>query len=91
MSYETMIAAGYTDIWTQFIERPGNTCCQADDLMNFESALFKRIDLIFVRPSADSEFLPSPAWVTGDRQSDKTASGLRDSDHGGVAANLQIR
>jgi endonuclease/exonuclease/phosphatase family metal-dependent hydrolase len=91
MSYEAMIAAGYTDIWTQFSGRPGNTCCQADDLMNFESALFKRIDLIFVRPSADSEFLPSPAWVTGDRQSDKTASGLWDSDHGGVAANLQIR
>jgi hypothetical protein len=90
-SYEDIVAAGYTDIWTQFGGRPGYTCCQADDLMNFESALSKRIDLIFVRPSGDSEFLPSPAWVTGDRQSDKTASGLWNSDHGGVAANLVIK
>jgi len=90
-SYELMVDAGYTDIWSQFGGRPGDTCCQADDLMNFESALFKRIDLVFVRSSADSEFLPSPAWVTGDQQSDKTASGLWNSDHGGVAAKLKIK
>jgi len=90
-SYELMVGAGYTDIWTQFSGRPGDTCCQAEDLMNFESALFKRVDLIFVRPSADTDYLPSSAWVTGKRQSDKTASGLWDSDHGGVAANLKIK
>jgi endonuclease/exonuclease/phosphatase family metal-dependent hydrolase len=90
-SYEDIVAAGYTDIWTQFGGRSGYTCCQADDLMNFESALSKRIDLIFVRPSAYSEFLPSPAWVTGDQQSDKTAFGLWNSDHAGVAAKLTIQ
>jgi endonuclease/exonuclease/phosphatase family metal-dependent hydrolase len=91
ISYEAMVNAGYTDIWTQFGGRSGYTCCQADDLMNFESALSKRIDLIFVRPSAYSEFLPSPAWVTGDQQSDKTAFGLWNSDHAGVAAKLAIQ
>ena len=90
-SYELILDAGYTDIWNQFGGRPGDTCCQDADLMNFSSTLFKRGDLIFVRPSADSELLPSPAWVTGNRQSGKTASGLWNSDHGGVAAMLKIK
>jgi endonuclease/exonuclease/phosphatase family metal-dependent hydrolase len=91
MSYELMVSAGYTDIWDQFGGRPGDTCCQVADLSNLKSALFKRIDLILVRPSADTRFLPSPAWVTGDRQSGKTASGLWASDHAGVAAMLKLK
>lgn len=90
-SYELMVDNGYTDIWTQFGGRPGDTCCQATDLMNFKSTLFKRVDLIFVRPSVDTQFLPSPAWLTGDRQSDKTASGLWPSDHAGVATMLKLK
>lgn len=91
MSYKLMVGAGYTDIWTQFGGRPDDTCCQAADLMNFKSTLSKRIDLILVRPSTDTQFLPSPVWLTGDRQSDKTASGLWPSDHAGVAAMLKLK
>jgi len=91
VSYELMVSAGYTDIWTQFRWRPGNTCCQAADLMNFDSELSKRIDLILVRPSDETVLLPSPAWVTGNRQRDKTATGLWPSDHAGVAAKLRFK
>lgn len=91
ISYELIVTAGYEDIWTQFNERPGNTCCQAPDLMNFKSELLKRIDLIFLRPSDDAEFLPSPMWVTGDRQSDKTGSGLWPSDHANVSAKIKLK
>jgi hypothetical protein len=91
IAYELIVAAGYEDIWTQFGGRPGNTCCQAADLMNFESELFKRIDLILQRPPDDAEFLPSPMWVTGDRQSDKTDSGLWPSDHANVSATIKLK
>jgi endonuclease/exonuclease/phosphatase family metal-dependent hydrolase len=91
IAYELIVAAGYEDIWTQFNGRPGNTCCQAPDLMNFKSELFKRIDLIFLRPSDDVEFLPSPMWVTGDRQSNKTDSGLWPSDHANVTAKIKLK
>lgn len=90
-AYELIIAAGYKDIWTQFDGRPGDTCCQAADLMNFESELFKRIDLILLRPSDDAEFLPSPMWVTGDGQSEKTDAGLWPSDHASVSATIKLK
>jgi hypothetical protein len=90
-SYKLMVRAGYTDIWTQFGARPDDTCCQAADLSNFKSELFKRIDLILTRPASDTQFLPSPMWLTGHRQSDKTASGLWPSDHAGVAAMLKLK
>jgi endonuclease/exonuclease/phosphatase family metal-dependent hydrolase len=91
IAYELIVAAGYEDIWTQFDGRPGNTCCQASDLMNFKSELFKRIDLIFLRATGDAELLPSPMWVTGDRQGDKTDSGLWPSDHANVSATIKIK
>ena len=90
-SYELMVSAGYTDIWTQFGARPDDTCCQLADLSNFKSELFKRIDLILTRPAPDTQFLPSPMWLTGNRQSDKTPSGLWPSDHAGVAAKLKLK
>jgi hypothetical protein len=91
IAYELIVAAGYEDFWTQFGGRPGNTCCQAADLVNFESELFKRIDLIFQRPPDYAEFLPSPMWVTGDRQGDKTDSGLWASDHASVTAKIKLK
>ena len=90
-SYGLMVNSGYTDIWSQFGGRPDDTCCQAADLSNFKSELSKRVDLILVRPSAETEFMPSPVWLTGDRQGDKTASGLWPSDHAGVATMLKLK
>lgn len=64
----------------------GYTCCQAADLMNTESALTRRIDLILYRGNINV------AWSqrVGEATSDRTPSGLWPSDHAGVAAKINI-
>jgi len=89
--YQQLAAAGYTDGWT--LGRPavpGFTCCQAEDLLNKQSQLYERIDLILS--------WPAPARikdirVLGTKQWDKTgppAPRLWPSDHAGVAAALRF-
>ena len=92
-SYELIVEAGYKDIWTQSgrRRRPGYTCCQAADLLNLESELSKRIDLIFLRLPDDADLLRSPVWITGNRQWQKTDSGLWPSDHASVGAWIRIK
>ncbi len=90
-AYEIMAKGGFKDLWARFKRRPGYTCCQSGDLLNFESELYKRIDLIYVRDSKETRFLPSPMQVTGNRQSDKTDSGLWPSDHASVAAKIRSK
>ena len=86
-----MAAGGFKDLWSRFKRRPGYTCCQSGDLLNFESELYKRIDIIYVRDSDDTKFLPSPMQVTGNRQSDKTDSGRWPSDHASVTAKIKSK
>jgi len=83
--------ANYTDAWTL---RPGNadgfTCCQDFNLLNLESKLNERIDMIF------SQKVPKKvkqAHVLGDEVSSKTPPPGRElwpSDHGSVAIELQF-
>jgi hypothetical protein len=85
--YMQLTGAGYADTWTL---RPGNpagfTCCQEEDLLNPDSDLYERVDLIF-----SSE---TPAGVkvntVGNDQPDKTPSGLWPSDHAGVVGRLEF-
>lgn len=85
--YMQLTGAGYADTWTL---RPGNpagfTCCQEEDLLNPDSDLYERVDLIF-----SSE---TPAGVkvntVGNDQPDKTPSGLWSSDHAGVVGRLEF-
>jgi hypothetical protein len=86
-----MAEGGFKDLWARFKRRPGYTCCQSGDLLNFESELYKRIDLIYVKDSDDIKFLPSPMQVTGNRQRDKTDSGRWPSDHASVAAKIKSK
>lgn len=85
-AYQVLLSAGYVDIWQIASEGTGNTCCQADNILNVMSALTKRIDQIFVRN------LELPASVmtrtVGDKPSDRLPSGLWPSDHAGVVAHL---
>jgi len=91
-----IFAADHTDVWTR---RPGAstgqgaplmglTCCQDEDLGNFKSAMYERVDLIF------SLGLPRKvqnARVLGDSVSDKTrpiSMGVWPSDHASVATKL---
>ncbi|MDX1530487.1 MAG: endonuclease/exonuclease/phosphatase family protein [Rhodothermales bacterium] len=64
----------------------GATCCQAADLLNDDSELETRIDLILTRGEADV----LSAEVIGEEEADKTDSGLWPSDHAGVVATLEL-
>jgi endonuclease/exonuclease/phosphatase family metal-dependent hydrolase len=87
--YRQLSSAGFLDAW--LLHRPGNptgfTCCQEENLLNRRSALDERVDLIF------SSDLPRKLKVdvVGDKNSDKTPSGLWPSDHAGVAAELTFQ
>ncbi|MEO7403230.1 MAG: endonuclease/exonuclease/phosphatase family protein, partial [Burkholderiales bacterium] len=85
-TYRSFIDAGFVDTWleTQPVN-PGFTCCQAPDLLNPDSSLNFRIDLVFVRVGIDVV----NASVIGDKQVDRTPSGLWPSDHAGVTAKLK--
>ncbi len=87
-TYSNLIAAGFTDVWTQGASTgAGLTCCQEDLLRNAASILIKRIDLILVRGGFD--FLD--AALVGADPAERTASGLWPSDHAGVTATLRVR
>lgn len=81
---------GFTDAWTKnplaLLDSKGLTCCQDADLANRQSALYERIDLVFVRGSKFQPWAlvttrvplitPAPHWA---------------SDHGGVFAKLTFK
>jgi endonuclease/exonuclease/phosphatase family metal-dependent hydrolase len=91
-----IFSANHTDIWTR---RPGTatakgspllglSCCQDEDLGNFKSALYERVDLIF---SLAPPKKVQDARVLGDSVSEKTrpiAMGVWPSDHASVATKL---
>jgi len=91
-----IFSADHTDVWTM---RPGAatamgapliglTCCQDEDLGNFKSAVYERVDLIF---SLAPPKKVQNARVLGDSVSEKTrpiAMGVWPSDHASVAAKL---
>lgn len=85
-AYQLLLSAGYVDLWQMDSEGPGNTCCQADDILNEVSSHSRRIDQIFVRN------LELPAQILthtiGDAPSERLPSGLWPSDHAGVVAHL---
>ncbi len=95
--YELMVEANYIDIWKKRRgkRRAGDTCCQDKDLLNAESALDRRIDLVWVRTPKShhwgSGILGVGAKTIGDRQEDRTADGLWYSDHAGVSARMILR
>ncbi len=84
-TYGNLINAGLVDAWSLAGAGNGFTCCQAEDLLNFPSALDMRIDLILFRGG----FQPLSADVFGDEH--RTPAGLWPSDHAGVMATLQFR
>lgn len=85
--YLQLTAAGFLDAWAL---RPGKaegfSCCQEEDLLNSESDLYERVDLIF--------FSEEPAGVktnlVGNNEADKGPSGLWPSDHAGVVGRLEF-
>ena len=84
--YKQLAYEGYADTWNL---RPGNppgfTCCQAGDLLNLESILRERIDVIFTNEEPAGQIKVN---VTGNDESDRTPSGLWPSDHAGVVTRM---
>lgn len=95
--YQQFVAAGFTDTWTMQPSSPKGkgapissfTCCQSEDLSNFKSDLYERVDLIFSkakpRKVPDAQRL---GILVGDKTLPK-ALGLWPSDHASVAARIQ--
>lgn len=85
--YRQLAGAGYVDAWDLTPgDAPGLTCCQAADLLNAESLLHKRVDIIWssVRPQTVR------ANRVGADPEDRLPSGLWPSDHAGVVARLRF-
>jgi endonuclease/exonuclease/phosphatase family metal-dependent hydrolase len=86
-TYGAIIAAGFSDAWTaKHPADPGATCCQAPDLLNPNSTLTERDDLVLTR----GPFHVGQASVIGDEPSDRLPSGLWPSDHAGVVVTLDL-
>jgi endonuclease/exonuclease/phosphatase (EEP) superfamily protein YafD len=81
--YQALIAGGLTDAWNK--DDPGFTFGQDGNLRNSDSQLSVRIDLVLYR----GDFHVENIELVGDKQADKTPSGLWPSDHAGVVATLQ--
>jgi endonuclease/exonuclease/phosphatase family metal-dependent hydrolase len=87
--YRQLVAAGLQDLWLlRTGSSPGFTCCQAEDLVNLESLLEERIDLIF---SSEMPAGKVKANLLGTAEVDRTPSGLWPSDHAGLAARIQFQ
>lgn len=88
LTYRNLIAAGFED--TGIIIDKGNrfTCCQNENLLNAESLLDKRIDLILLKNKGN--WAAVEAEVIGAAQRDRTRTGLWPSDHAGVSVKLQF-
>jgi endonuclease/exonuclease/phosphatase family metal-dependent hydrolase len=85
--YQQFIDAGFVDSWA--LKRPndpGFTFAQDPDLLNPNSLLSQRIDLILVRGGIKVV----DVRLVGDDPDDRTPSGLWPSDHAGVVATLRI-
>jgi endonuclease/exonuclease/phosphatase family metal-dependent hydrolase len=86
--YMQLEFAGYYDVWTLRPGKPkGFTCCQAEDLLNPESILYERVDMIFCSELPINNVQANPV---GNDEAYKTPSGLWPSDHAGVVARMEF-
>ena len=87
--YMQLQGAGYLDTWKLRPGKPpGFTCCQEENLLNQESIVSERVDLIFF-----SEFPVNKVKsnVVGNDEADKTIpSELWPSDHAGVVTRMEF-
>jgi hypothetical protein len=89
--YMLFAGAGLFDVW---LHRPGDvlglTCCQAEDLMNRESMLTRRIDLIFSREEPRTV---KDARLIGEVAADRLGPpgrSLWPTDHTSIAAGIRF-
>ncbi|HSJ32362.1 MAG TPA: endonuclease/exonuclease/phosphatase family protein [Longimicrobiales bacterium] len=90
-TYGNIVAAGFEDVWNR-AGHPGYTCCHAEDLLNEQSTLDQRLDVVFVRGfrTAPQGSIGARVQLVGDRSVDRLSSGLWPADHAGVVASLRL-
>lgn len=88
-TYRNLIAAGFEDTWIAINKGNGFTCCQDANLLNAESKLNERIDLILFKNKKNWTVVE--AEVVGEAQRDRTKTRLWPSDHAGVYAKLELK
>jgi endonuclease/exonuclease/phosphatase family metal-dependent hydrolase len=86
VTYNDLLAAGFSDAWSEVGAGVGLTCCQDAKLLNPLSALYTRIDVVLFR----GPLSPLGAHIVGDDPAARTPSGLWPSDHAGVAAVMRL-
>jgi endonuclease/exonuclease/phosphatase family metal-dependent hydrolase len=88
-TYGELVNGGLVDTWHVVNpNRPGLTGSQKEDLRNSPSTLNRRIDLIFTARTGDLKAMD--AYVVGDKERDRTPSGMWPSDHAGVITTLRL-
>ncbi len=95
-SYDQFLAARFQDAWLSRAGSPhalGFTCCESSsDLRNLFPDLFKRIDLVLVRPEGkrgNATVKPVSVTIVGDEAGERTTTGMWPSDHAGLIATLE--
>ena len=85
-TYTKLKNEGFIDAWLLKGKGTGFTCCQADDLLNQNSSLTERMDLVMFRDNFEVKNIK----IVGNSQEDCTISGLWPSDHAGIVASLNL-
>jgi endonuclease/exonuclease/phosphatase family metal-dependent hydrolase len=86
-TYANLLNAGYTDVWPLVtIGDPGLTAGISSDLLGPVSALRTRIDLALFK----GPITAVSAYLVGNKESDRTPSGLLPSDHAGLVATVRL-
>ena len=85
-TYANLINAGFKDAWTIRGQGNGSTCCQRADLLNPESTLSRRIDLVLFRGDVKVQAVQ----LTGNTTKDRTPSNHWASDHAGLVTRLKL-
>lgn len=86
-TYRNFIKAGFYDAWRETKQEAGFTGCHSAGLLNAVSGLNERIDFILFKNGLTA----ITADLVGDKQEDRTLTGLWPSDHAGVAAKLGFK
>jgi len=85
-TYTKLKNEDFIDAWLLKGKGTGFTCCQADDLLNPNSSLTERMDLVMFRDNFEVKNIK----IVGNSQEDRTISGFWPSDHAGIVASLNL-
>lgn len=90
-TYGNLITAGFVDAWSQTHPvNSGFTCCQDGNLLNNDSHLSERIDLVLFRGSFNAIESDIVGANTADRILSPSGLLLWPSDHAGIVAKLSL-